>query len=230
MHAARLAILRSTVAAHFWLLLLTAVVATGQNVSIKDELAAIERARSSNQVKLSRYTWQQIQFTLINGKAVDYRLYSVRIGTGGRDRRKLITENTGQKATFEPRAKEELSEYGPYAQQLCELAGQYTVLNSERVVKADARGELTVLRDHDTIKLSINNYLKPGDFLETIINQRTLLPVRMRAKSYLGTQQEAVSIKAEFAELPDGTNHVSTSQIDSASKHLTVKLTDWSYQ
>ena len=50
----------------------------------------------------------------------------------------------------------------------------------------------------------------------------------MRAKSYLGTQQEAVSIKAEFAELPDGTNHVSTSQIDGASKHLTVKLTDWS--
>ena len=50
------------------------------------------------------------------------------------------------------------------------------MLNSERVVKADARGELTVLRDHDTIKLSINNYLKPGDFLETIINQRTLCP------------------------------------------------------
>jgi hypothetical protein len=39
-----------------------------------------------------------------------------------------------------------------------------------------------------------------------------------------------VTIQADFAELPDGTNHVATSQIESVSRHLTLKLTNWSYQ
>ena len=33
-----------------------------------------------------------------------------------------------------------------------------------------------------------------------------------------------------FAELPDGSSHVANAEIDSTSKHLTVKLTNWSYQ
>jgi hypothetical protein len=30
--------------------------------------------------------------------------------------------------------------------------------------------------------------------------------------------------------LPDGSSHVANAEIDSTSKHLTVKLTNWSYQ
>ena len=39
-----------------------------------------------------------------------------------------------------------------------------------------------------------------------------------------------MTIQAEFAELPDGTNHVATAEIDSDSRHFMVKLTNWSYQ
>ena len=42
--------------------------------------------------------------------------------------------------------------------------------------------------------------------------------------------QDAVTIEAEFEELPDGTDHVASAEIESASKHLTVKLTNWSSQ
>ena len=62
------------------------------------------------------------------------------------------------------------------------------------------------------------------------INQRTHRLLRVRAKSYLTDSQEAVTIEAEFDELPDGTNHVAAAEIDNASRHLTVKLKNWSYQ
>jgi hypothetical protein len=230
MDLAKVAILKPSAAVLFGLLFLTDVVVTAQSLLTKEELAAIEQAESTDQTKLPHYTWQEIQFISVNGEALDYRLYSVRIGANGQYQRNLITENTGKEATFEPKRKEQLSPYGPYAQQLCELANQYTSLNSERLARANSRGEIVLLREDDLIKLAIKNYSKPGDSVAMTINQRTHRLLTVQAKSYLTDPQDAVTIEAEFAELPDGTNHVATAEIDSVSRHLTVKLTNWSYQ
>jgi hypothetical protein len=212
------------------LLVLTAVVDAAQSRLTKEELAAIESAASTNQSKLSHYTWQEIQFILINDKAVDYRLYSAKIGADGKYHRNLVTEHTGHTATFEPNTKEQLSQYGPYAQRLYELANQYTSLNSGRLSQGDSGGEIAVLRDKGLIKLTIMNYSTPGDSLVMNIDQHTHHLVSVQAKSHLTEPQDAVTIKAEFAELPDGTNHVANAEIDSVGRHLTVKLTNWSYQ
>ena len=230
MNLAKVAMLKSSAAVLFGLLFLTDVVVTAQDLSTKKELAAIEQAELTNQETLSHYTWQETQFISVNGEAVDYRLYSVKIGANGQYQRDLVIEHTGQEAIFEPSKKEQLSQYGPYAQQLCELANQYTSLNSERLTRANSRGEIVLLHEDDSIKLTIKNYSKPGDSLTMTINQRTHRLLRVRAKSYLTDSQDAVTIEAEFAELPDGTNHVAITKIDSASRHLTVKLTNWSYQ
>jgi hypothetical protein len=222
--------LKSSALVLMGLLCLTDVAVSAQNPLTKEELAAIEQAWSMNQTKLSHYTWQEIKFTLVNGDAVDYRQYSVRIGADGQYQRNLVTEHTGQKAAFEPNKKEQLSQYGPYVQQLCELASQYTSSNGERLTRANSSGEITLLREDNLIKLAIKNYSKPGDSVAMTINQRTHRLLTVQAKSYLTNPQDAVTIQAEFAELPDGTNHVATAEIDSVSRHLTVKLTNWSYQ
>jgi hypothetical protein len=230
MHLAKVAKLMSLGAMLCGLLFLTNVGVAAQNLVTKEELAAIEQAELTNQTKLSHYTWQEVQFISINGNAVDYRLYSVRVGANGEPKRNLVTENTGQKAAFEPKPKDQLSEYGPYAQQLCELANQYTSLNTERFAQANGRGDILVLREDDLIKLAIKNYSKPGDSVDMTINQHTHRLLRVRAKSYLAEPQDAVTIEAGFAELPDGTNHVATAEIDSVNRHLAVKMTNWSYQ
>ena len=230
MAVAKVATLKSSAAVLFGLLLLTDVLVAAQNLSTKEELAALDQAELTNQTKLSHYTWQEIQFISVNGDAVDYRLYSVKIGANGQYQRNLVTEHTGEEATFEPKKTGQLSQYGPYALQLYELANQYTSLNSEQVTRADRRGEIALLREDDLIKLTIKNYSKPGDSLAMTFNQRTHRLVSVRAKSYGTEPQDAVTIQAEFAELPDGTNHVATAEIDSVSRHLTVKLTNWSYQ
>jgi hypothetical protein len=205
-------------------------VVTAQNLPTRDELAAIGQAQLTNQTKLSHYTWQETQFISVNGEAVDYRLYSVSIGANGQYQRNLVTEHTGQEATFEPNITEQLSPYGSYAQQLCELANQYTTLSGERLTGANSRGEIVLLLKDDWINLAIKNYSKPGDSVVMTINQRTHRLLTVQAKSYLTDPQDVVTIQAEFAELPDGTNHVATAEIDSVSRHLTVKLTNWSYQ
>jgi|HubBroStandDraft_6_1064221.scaffolds.fasta_scaffold360694_1 hypothetical protein len=230
MDLAKMAMPKLSAVVIFGMLFLTDTVVPAQNLPTKDELAAIGQAQLMNQTKLSHYTWQETQFISVNGETVDYRLYSVRIGANGQYRRNLVTEHTGQEATFEPKKKEQLSPYGSYAQQLCELANQYTALSSERLTGASSRGEIAVLLKDDWIKLAIKNYSRPGDSVAMTVNQRTHRLLTVQAKSYLTDPQDAVTIQADFAELPDGTNHVSTAEIDSVSRHLTVKLTNWSYQ
>ncbi len=230
MDLAKMAMLKLSAVVLFGMLFLTGTVVTAQNLPTKDELAGIGQAELTNQTKLSHYTWQQTQFISVNGEAVDYRLYSVSIGENGQYKRNLVTEHTGQEATFEPKRKEQLSPYGPYAQQLYELVNQYITLSSERLTGANSRSGIVLLREGDSIKLVIENYSKPGDSIAITINQRTHQLLTVQAKSYLTDPQDAVTIKAEFADLPDGTNHVATTEIDSASRHLTVKLTNWSYQ
>jgi hypothetical protein len=230
MDLAKVAMLKPSAVVIFGMLFLTDTVVAAQNLPTKEELAAVSQAQLTNQIKLSNYTWQETQFISVNGKVVDYRQYLVRIGSNGQYQGNLITESTGHEATFEPKRKEQLSPYDPYAQQLCELANQYTTLSGERLTGASSRGEIVVLLKDDWIKLAIKNYSKPGDSVAMTINQPTHRLMTVQAKSYLTDPQDAVTIQAEFAELPDGTNHVSTAEIDSVSRHLTVKLTNWSYQ
>ena len=225
-----MAMLKLTAVVLFGMLLLIVPSATAQNLPTKDELAAIGEAQLTSQTKLSNYTWQETQFISVSGEAVDYRLYSVSIGANGQYQRNLVTEHTGQAAIFEPSVAEQLSPYGPYAQQLCELANQYTTLSSKQLTDANGREGIVLLLKDDLIKLTIKNYSKPGDSVAMSINQHTHRLLTVQAKSYLTDPQNAVTIQAEFAELPDGTNHIATTEIDSISRHLTVKLTNSSYQ
>ena len=48
--------------------------------------------------------------------------------------------------------------------------------------------------------------------------------------SYLEDPKDAVKISAQFAQLPDGTNHVSTMIVSGVSKELTVNTQNSDYQ
>jgi hypothetical protein len=46
----------------------------------------------------------------------------------------------------------------------------------------------------------------------------------------LDDPKDAVTIAAQFAQLPDGTNHVANSRVTGVSKHLTVNDQNSNYQ
>lgn len=220
----------SAVAVLFGLLSLTVVAVVAQNRPGKAELAAIEQSQLTNQQTLSRYTWQETRLVSLNGEAVDYRAYSVKIGAKGQYQRDLITESTGQQAIFKPKKSESLSPYGTYAEQLGALADQYVAIDAERLAQASNRGDVTVQREQDRIKLAIQSYLMPGDSVDLVIDKSGYRFLTVKVESYLGTPNNSVTMLADFAQLPDGTNHLSTAEVTDESKHLTMKLTNWSYQ
>jgi hypothetical protein len=221
---------RTSVSLFAGLLFLADIAGIAQNSPDKDEFVSIGEAQRMNQAKLSRYTWQETQIISVSKEAVDYRLYSVKVGPKGQFQRDLVTESIGQQAIFKPKKKEQLSPEGPYGEQLLDLADQYTTLDGERLTQAGNRGDVTSLNQGELTDLAIKNYLKPGDVADFTIDRRSHRLVSVRAKSYLSHPEDPITIKAEFTVSPDGTNHLSTVEVDNERKHLSMKLTNWSYQ
>jgi hypothetical protein len=62
------------------------------------------------------------------------------------------------------------------------------------------------------------------------ISKQTHSPVSAQNNSYLKDPSDAVTISAQYAQLPDGTNHVATATINGVSKELTINEQNSNYQ
>jgi len=62
------------------------------------------------------------------------------------------------------------------------------------------------------------------------IDGQTKSPVSVQVASYLSDPKDAVTISADFARLPDGTNHVANTTVTGVSKQLTVNDQNSNYQ
>jgi hypothetical protein len=72
--------------------------------------------------------------------------------------------------------------------------------------------------------------VKPNDQVTLVFNQQAKAIQSVQIQSYLSDPKDAVTIAQQFSQLPDGTNHVSTSQINGVSKELTVTSQNSNYQ
>ena len=75
----------------------------------------------------------------------------------------------------------------------------------------------------------VKNYVKPGDSVTIVFDRAAKAVVSLKIASYLSGPSDVVTIAAQFAKLPDGTNHVASVLIDGQSKSLTVQTTNLNY-
>ena len=123
--------------------------------------------------------------------------------------------------------KEEFQEYG---QQIIALAKQYTTPNPDALMKAKQAGNISLTPGQGTVSLVIKNYLKQGDAVTFTLDPQSKQLQNVRVASYLNDPKDAVTISAEFAQLPNGTNHVASMLINGESKQLTVNDVNSNYQ
>lgn len=76
----------------------------------------------------------------------------------------------------------------------------------------------------------VRNYVKPGDTVTVSFSRSSKSVVSLQIASYLGDPSDGVTISAQFAKLPDGTNHVASVTVNGQSKSLQVQETNSNYQ
>ena len=214
---------------------LTGATAVAQSPQMEEKLMIIKQAQQANKQKLAQYTWQETETISIKGNVKDTKVYQVQM-VNGQPQKNLLNDQKAQSGGREGRVKEriidkETQEYEQYGQQIGALAKQYTTPDPERLMQAKQQGNISLqIGGNGTVSLVIKNYIKPGDSMTMTINEQTHSPVSVQVNSYLNDPEDAVTISAQFAQLPDGTNHVATTQIDGVSKHLGINEQNSNYQ
>ena len=206
-----------------------------QSPELQQKLAEVKMASAANKQALAHYTWQESQTISIKGEVKKQQLFQVSMGPGGQQK----TEIGGSQAAPPSggRLKQHVvakktAEFKDYGGDIGDLAKQYTQPDPERLQAAFQAGNVSLQSGGapGTITLVIKNYIKPNDSVTIVFSQQLKAMQSLQVASYLDSPSDAVTIAAQFAKLPDGTNHVSGTQIDGASKQLTVVTQNSAYQ
>ena len=211
-------------------------IAPAQDPQMLDKLMAIKSAQDANKAKLAQYTWQETESIAIKGDVKDTKVYQVRMGPNGQPQKTEVSNDQAQpsgrqgrlKQHVEAHAKEEYQEYG---QSISALAKQYTTPDPDRLMQAKQQGNISLqLGGNGSVSLVIKNYVKQGDSVTLTVDGQTKQPISVQVSSYLNDPKDAVTIAAQFGQLPDGTNHVAHTLVNGVSKHLTVNDQNANYQ
>jgi len=216
-------------------LLLWGVLMMAQSPQLEEKLTAIKQAMAANKQKLGQYTWQETETISIKGDVKDTKTYQVQMGPNGQQKT-LVNDQKAQSGGREGRMKKrivekETGEFQQYGQQIGALAKQYTTPDPDRLMQAKQQGNISLQSGGSgNISLVIKSFVKPNDQVTLTISEQTKSPVGAQIQSYLNDPSDAVTISAQFAQLPDGTNHVASMVINGESKHLTVNEQNSNYQ
>ena len=226
--------------------LVTAIIATwlqvpptaaAQNPQIQQRVAEVKESAARNKQALSHYSWQEQEMIAVKGDVKDTKFYQVHLGPDGKPQ-KVETENTpessgGRKHGLVHHIKgKKGEEYKEYGQQIAALAQQYAQPDPQKLQQAFQQGNVMLgsAGVPGEMKMVISNYVKPNDKVTLIFNQQAKAIQSLNIETYLNDPKDAVTIAAQYTQLPDGTNHVATTQTKGMSKDLLVTTQNSNYQ
>ena len=209
---------------------------------------AFKQNQANNKQKLAQYTWTMTETISLKGEVKDTKVYQVQM-VNGQQQKTEVSNQQAQQGGRDGRLKERVvakkkEEYQEYGQSIGALAKQYTTPNPDvkspdlnfttpnpdALMKAKQAGNISLSPGQGTVALVVKNYLKQGDTVTFTLDPQSKQLQNVRVASYLNDPKDAVTISAEFAQLPDGTNHVASTLINGQSKQLTVNEQNSNYQ
>lgn len=218
-------------------LFLSALLSHAQNPELQQRLAEIKQASAANKQALAHYTWQEQQTTSIKGEVKKQQVFQVRVGPDGQQQKMQIGGSQAAPPPSGGRLKQHIvekktAEFKDYGDQIADLAKQYTQPDPGRLQAAFQAGNVSLQPGggEGEVRLVIKNYIKPNDSVTLVFSRQQKAIQSVQVSSYLDDPKDAVTIAAQFAKLSDGTNHVASTQINGASKQLTVVTQNSNYQ
>jgi hypothetical protein len=199
------------------------------------KIAQVTEASKANKMALSHYNWQEQVTTSIKGEVKKQQLFLVNIGPDGQQQKSEINAQPAQASGGPLKRRivaKKTAEFKDYGDQIADLARQYVTPDPSRLQQAYQQGNISLQLGggESMMTLVIKNYIKPGDSVTLVFNKAQKAIQSIRVASYLDDPKDAVTIAAQFAKMPNGINHVTGTQINGASKQLTVVTHNSNYQ
>jgi hypothetical protein len=213
-------------------LLVFAPRAAAQDPQLQQKVAEIKQYLSLNKQAIALYTWQESQTTSVKGEVKKEELFQVQMGPNGQPQKTALDPDQssgGRRHGIKHRIEEDYEKYG---QQIAALAQSYAQPDPGKLQQMFDQGNVMLgsAGAPNEVKVVISGYLKPGDSVTIIYNRAQQAIQSLQIASYLNDPSDAVKISAQYAQLPNGPNHIASMIVDGVSKQLTVQQQNSNYQ
>ena len=203
-----------------------------QQSEIEPYLSALKSTLARSKAGLTMYTWQQQETVTVKGKTQKQELYEVEVSRDGRiERTPIRLPDDAAPGTTQPGLREWMIQkktkaLDDYAQQIRELAQSYVPPDVQRLEEDLQQGELKLQSgtDPNEIRLTVHDYLKPGDNMILVLNRIGGQLRAIKVLSYLKNREDPVTVSAQFAELADGINYLSNMVANGSRKNVTIAI------
>jgi hypothetical protein len=205
---------------------------------LQQRLAEIKQSTAENQQKLHQYQWTETREVTLKGQPRPPKQSLARYGPDGKVQKTPLDAPQQQQPQQSARGgrvkqkviakkKEEAEEYG---EQIKNLINLYLPPDPQRMQQAFQSGKASLHKGEGTADIVFTDYAQPGDEMTLSFDTAAKKISSLHIKTYMDEPKDAVTLGAQFASLPDGTNYVQQTKLGAIAKQLQVTTTNSNYQ
>lgn len=194
---------------------------------VQQKLEAIKTSSAENQQKLHQYTWTETSSIAANGREMPPKVSNCFYGPDGKVHKTPVGDAEGTSASsgrggrLMQRIKEKKSaEMKDYMQQVGGIIKMYVPPSPDMMQKAFKAHKVSFNKTGGQVDLVFHDYALQGDSMTVDFDSASKKIRSLSVKSYLDTPQNAVTLKVDFATLPDGTNHPSRTTLNARGQDI----------
>lgn len=211
--------------------------ADAQQGLLGEKLQAMRGSLSANQRKLHQYTWTETSDITVNGRSLPPRRSTCSYGADGKVH-KVPLGDSGHAAMGERgggrlahRLIEQKQEHVKTSgEQLVQLIALYLPPNPQKMGEAFRAHKVSIGRAGGDTDLMFRDYALTGDSMTLDTDRANHRINALEVHTWLQSPQSPVSLRVEFATLPDGTNHPARTTLDAPTKNMHIVNTNSDYR
>lgn len=201
--------------------------------------AALKESLAQNQAKLRAYSWVETTQVSLKGEVkkqeqkqcyygADGKVQKTPIGGAAPPAEKPQANDSGKrggrlKAKVVENKVEDLKEY---MERAAALVQEYVPPDPQKIQAAQTAGNVST-QPGAVMKLSVKNYVKPGDLLAIGFDMAAKQLASYNVQSYVEKPKEDdLTLAVTFAKLEDGTSYPQQVLLNVVAKQILVKVTN----
>ncbi|MGH7723886.1 MAG: hypothetical protein ACREOU_00495 [Candidatus Eiseniibacteriota bacterium] len=211
-----------------------AFAAVAQEAAAPDRVEMVKESFAASKKALRSYQWIQTVGLSIGGEEKAKQQYTCYYGAEGSLQKVPVAADAKEEKKRGLRGKvveSKKAELEGSLKSAMALLDQYTPVDPAKIQAAKAAGNVSVSVPDQSgrVRVTIQNYVKPGDQVEVAVDgaKNTLQGVKI---SSMLDDKSPVTANVTYASFPDGTQYPETQVLDLKSQKLSVNVTNSGYK
>ncbi len=215
-------------------LLVTGSVASAQQPTAEERVAALKSSMASSGAALKQYEW--IETTVVNVKGEDKSTTQERCyyGADGKIQKVPVAAPPPEKKKGRLRGKvieNRKAEMSDYMKEAVGLIRRYLPPDPAKIDQVKAAGKLAVSpQPGNRVRLTFANYLKPGDSLTIEMNLADNTLASTAVASTMDSDKAPVTMGVSYGKLDTGAVYQAQTVLDAKGKDVKVTIQNSGYR